>query len=106
MADAFSIAMAAIFADPNMAVEATYSPVGGGASSTLRVIRRQPDEMMQYGETAILTDTQIIEARVADLVTPQAGDIFQIGSENLQLRGEPVRDTLRLVWLMQLVPVP
>lgn len=106
MADAFSIAMATIFADPNMAVEATYSPVGGGASSVLRVIRRQPDEMMQYGETAILTDTQIIEARVADLASPQEGDVFAIGSENLQLRGEPVRDILRLAWTLQLVPVP
>ena len=106
MANAFSIAMATIFADPNMAVEATYLPFGGGATLGLRAIRRAPDEMMQYGETAILTDTQIIEAQVADLASPQEGDVFQIGSENLQLRGEPVRDTHRLVWLLQLVPVP
>lgn len=105
MANAFSTAMNAIFADPNMAVEAIYTPAGGMAQ-VIRVLFRAPDDIMRFGETPILTDTQVAELRGADVDAPQEGDIVQIGSEIYQLRGEPIKDSLRLIWTVDLVPVP
>lgn len=105
MADAFSIAMGAIFADPNMAVEATYRPAYS-AEQSIRVLFRAPDEIMRYGESPILSDTQVAELFGADVTAPEEGDTLQIGTEVYMVRGEPRQDSLRLVWTVDLVPVP
>lgn len=67
---------------------------------------RAPDDVMQFGETRIMTDTHLAELLGADIAAPQEGDTLQIGTEIYQIRGEPTRDSLRLVWAVDLVPVP
>ncbi len=67
--NAFAAAMDAIFADQNMAVDATWTPQGG-ASLPVRAIRKAPDEMTTFGAARILSDTTIVDVRVSEMPSP------------------------------------
>ncbi len=99
---AFAVAMDAIFADVNMAVDATWYPAGG-APQPIRVIRKAPDEVTGFGSAQILSDTTNIDVRVSEMADPKPGDGIAIGAENLKIQGEPKRDRDRLLWTLELV---
>ena len=100
---AFAAAMDAIFADINMATEATWTPQGG-APLPVRVIRKAPDELTTFGAARILSDTTIIDVRVSEMPTPKPGDTIIIGADTFTIQGEPRRDSERLIWTLELVP--
>jgi hypothetical protein len=96
--NAFSAAVDAIFADPNMAADAVWRPCRGGAGTTCRVILARPDTQNGFGGAQIVSDTIRIDVRVSDIAAPDAGDSFTIGAEVFALQGAPRRDMERLVW--------
>lgn len=98
---AFAAAMEAIFSDQNMAVDATWTPQGG-APLPVRVIRKAPDELTSFGAARILSDTMIVDVRVADMPNPKPGDTITIGPDTFTLQGAPKRDRERLVWTLEL----
>lgn len=100
---AFDAAMGALFADINMAVDATWYPTGG-APHPVRVIRKAPDEITSFGSAQILSETTIIDVRTAEMANPKPGDGISIGPENFVIQGEPKRDRDRLIWTLELVP--
>jgi len=100
--NAFAAAMDAIFADANMAVEATWTPQGGGAVP-VRVIRQAPDEMTTFGAARILSDTTIIDVRVSEMTSVKSRDTIIIGADTFTVQGEPKRDRERLIWTLELV---
>jgi len=99
----FAAAMDAIFADANMAADATWT-AQGGAPLPVRVIRKAPDEMATFGAARILSDTTLVDVRVSDMPTPKPGDTIIIGPDTFTLQGEPKRDRERLIWTLELVP--
>lgn len=101
---AFSAALDAIFADPNMAVDASWWPCGGGPSLPCRIILARPDVTGGFGEAQIVSDTVRLDVRVSEIASPCAGDRVQIGTEMYQVQGEPRRDRLRLVWQCEAPP--
>jgi len=100
---AFAAALDAIFADINMAVDATWYPAGG-APQPVRVIRKAPDEVTAFGAAQILSDTTRVDVRVSEMANPKPGDGVAIGADNYVIHGEPRRDRDRLIWTLELVP--
>ena len=98
--NAFATAMNMIFADPNLAVDALWFAGGAGPGVAVRVIRKSPDEITPFGAGRILSETTLLDARIADLPTPASGDLIRIGLEDLFLQGEPKLDRERLIWTL------
>ncbi len=98
--NAFATAMNLIFADANMAVDAIWFAGGTGPGVAVRVIRKSPDEITPFGAGRILSETTLLDARVADMPTPAPGDIIQIGAEDFLVQGEPKADRERLIWTL------
>lgn len=101
---AFSVAMTAIFADPNMAADAVYMPQGSVPHQTVRIILSRPDIERDYGESRILVDTISIDVRQAQVPTPRDGDVYVIGGKPYVQQGEAIEDPLQLIWTMGLIP--
>ena len=100
--NAFATAMNVIFTDPNMAVDAIWFTGGIGPGIAVRVIRKSPDEITPFGAGRILSETTLLDARVADLPTPAPGDLIRIGAEDLVVQGEPKLDRERLIWTLNM----
>jgi len=100
--NAFATAVDRIFADPNMAVHALWFAGGTGPGVAVRVIRKSPDEITPFGAGRILSETTLLEARVADMPSPAAGDLIRIGSEDFLLQSEPKLDRERLIWTLNM----
>jgi hypothetical protein len=97
---AFATAMNAIFVDPNMAVDALWFAGGAGPGVVVRVIRKAPDEITPFGAGRVLSETTMLDARVANMPTPAPGDVILIGAETFTLQGEPKLDRERLIWTL------
>ena len=100
--NAFATAMNVIFSDANMAVDGLWFPSGTGSGIAVRVIRKSPDEITPFGAGRILSETTMLDARVADLPTPAPGDLIRIGLEDFILQGEPKLDRERLIWTLNM----
>ena len=98
--NAFATAMNIIFGNADMAVDALWFAGGLGPGVAVRVIRKSPDEITPFGAGRILSETTVLDARVADLPTPAAGDLIRIGLEDFLVQGEPKLDRERLIWTL------
>jgi hypothetical protein len=98
--NAFATAVDRIFADRNMAVDALWFAGGTGPGVAIRVIRKSPDEITPFGAGRILSETTVLDARVADMPIPTQGDLIQIVAETFILQGEPKLDRERLIWTL------
>ena len=101
---AFSAAIDAIFADPNMAADAVWLPQGFTPGTACRIIRRSPDDLSDFGQARIRSETTRIDVRVSQITDPRKGDEVEIGAERFKVQGEPMRDRERLVWSIDLRP--
>jgi hypothetical protein len=93
----FESAIKALFADPNMAQDASFLPQGGGIA-WVRVVMHAPDVFQTVGSSIIETSTRTLEVKVSDCPLIAPGDQFQIGSTLYTVQGEPRRDDLQLTW--------
>jgi hypothetical protein len=99
-----------LFADPNIARDATYI-AEGGAPRLIRVVTRRADEVTGFGEARIWSETTRVDLRVAEVPAPRPGDRVEIpgsgpgqADEPFLIQGEPVRDRERLIWTVSLRP--
>lgn len=99
---AFSSAIYAIFADPNMAEDAVWRAQGVSPGVACRVIRRSPDVLTDFGQARVRSETTRIDVRVSQIAQPRAGDIVEIGAETFKVQGEATRDRERLVWTVDM----
>ena len=100
---AFSAAVDAIFADPNMAADAVWYDCTGGAGVPCRIVLARPDETEGFGQSRLVSETLRFDVRVSQIATPAAGDRIEIDGEWFKLQGEPRRDRMRLVWQCEAV---
>ena len=101
MPTVFDTAVAALFADPNMATAATFIPQIG-SNVPVRVVMRAPDAFAKVGTSIIDTPTQTLEVKVADCPLIAPGDQFLVGTTSYTVQGEPRRDELQLTWLVDI----
>jgi len=100
----FAAAMDRIFANPSMAVVALWISGTTSEEISIRVIRRAPDRITEFGAARLMSDTMVLDVRVSDLPDPRAGDLIVIGTDSFTIQGEPVRDSDRLIWTLDLQP--
>ena len=100
---AFAAAIEMLFADPNIGVEAIYTS-DGGAPVVVRAVVRRPDEVTNFGDARLWSETTRVDLRVTEVPNPRPGDQIEIGGEAFLIQGEPVRDRERLVWTVDLRP--
>ena len=94
---AFAASVDVLFGDPNLALDAIYRDGGAGAGVPVRVVRRAPDAVTNFGDGRFVTDTVLIDVRTKE-ARPARGDTFEIGPETFEVISEPVRDSERLIW--------
>lgn len=104
MTTAFSTAIDALFADPNLAVEALYRADGADPGIPVRVIVRRPDRIGDFGDTRILAETTVFDVRSSDIDAPTAGDTIAVDDTVYVIQGEPIRDAERLIWTIEARP--
>ena len=103
MTSIFASAIGNLFADPNIARDATWI-ADGGAPKLVRVVTRRADEVTGFGEARLWSETTRIDLRVAEVPAPRPGDRVEIEGEAFLIQGEPVRDRERLIWTVDLRP--
>ncbi len=102
--NAFATAMDRIFSNADLAVAAVWISGTTSQERTIRVIRRAPDRITDFGAARILSDTTTLDVRVSELADPKPGDLIILGTESFVIQGEPVRDAERLIWALDLRP--
>lgn len=100
---AFAAAIDDLFADPNIGRDAVFTPEGG-APVLVRVVSRRADAITDFGDARLWSETTRIDLRTAEVPDPRPGDRIEIDGEVFLIQGEPVRDTERLVWTLDLRP--
>ncbi len=103
MTSAFASAIAALFADTNIARDAVYISEGG-TPVLVRVVTRRADEITSFGDARLWSETTRVDLRVAEVSNPRPGDRIEIDGDTFLIQGEPVRDRERLVWTVDLRP--
>ena len=102
--NAVSAAIDRIFADPNMAADAFWTPVGINVPVACRVILKSPDLTSEFSGARLVSDTVVADVRVSQVASPANRDRIDIGTVRYIIQGSPRRDRERLVWTMELVP--
>jgi hypothetical protein len=97
---AFAAAIDALFADPNVALDALY----GADETPVRAILRAPDRTLGFGATQLHAPTAIVDVRVAEVAAPAEGDRVAWGGDVYIVQGTPQRDRERLVWSLEVRP--
>jgi hypothetical protein len=100
---AFAAAVDALFADSNLARDATWVPADGDAFP-VRVIARRADVVTDFGEARLWSETTKFDVRVSEIAAPRPGDRLVLDGDTFTVQGEPVRDRERLVWTLAARP--
>lgn len=93
-----------IFTHASMAAPALWISATTSEERPIRIVRRAPDRVTDFGAGRFVSDTTIVDVRVSDLPDPRPGDLIVIGADSFILQGEPVRDRERLIWSLDLRP--
>lgn len=99
----FAAAVDALFADPNIATDATWRAGGLGVPVAIRIVLARPDDAIGFGAARLRSDTCRIDVRVADVPNLAGGDSIVIGGTTWIVQGAPQRDADRLVWRAEAV---
>lgn len=100
---AFAAAVDVLFADINLAVEATFVPESG-MPIAVRAIVRRPDRVVMFGDARLTSDSTMFDLRISEVADPRPGDSLDVAGVSYILFGEPVRDAERLVWTVSARP--
>ena len=101
---AFPAAVDVLFADPNLSTPALYQQSGIGVERAVRVMRRNPDRMVEFGAARLVSESVVLDVRVSDCPELAAGDRFEIAGEVFTIQGAPQRDRERQIWTVELQP--
>jgi len=78
---AFAQALGVLFTDPNLSTPALYQQAGIGPEVAIRVMRRSPDRMVEFGAARLVSDSVVLDVRISDCPELAAGDRFEISAE-------------------------
>ncbi len=101
--NAFAAALDVLFADAHLSREVVYT-ADGGIAALVRAILRRPDEVAEFGDARLWSETTRLDLRLSEVPTPRPGDRIEIDGEAFLIQGEPVRDRERLTWTVDLRP--
>lgn len=93
-----------LFADPVLSKPATYLPVGAPAPYPVRVMTKQPDTVVGFGEGQFHASTMLFDIRASEVVDPAVGDQITLGTNIYVVQSEPRLDREGLVWTLDVCP--
>jgi hypothetical protein len=102
--DVFSAATDALFADPNIARDASWRAGGAGAGIAVRVITRRPDQVGSFGDSRAILPTLLIDVRRSEISEPASADTVEIEGDLFEIIATPIADSLGLVWTCEAAP--
>lgn len=94
--DVFTAALDAIFADPHIGEDAVLRPGGVGGIS-VRVVRKQPGRIAEFGSSRAIMPAVLIEVRRSEAPDLAEGDFVEIGTQTFRVIAPPLSDSLGLV---------
>jgi hypothetical protein len=99
----FDTAIDTLFNDDNLAVDAIYTPDGGGAPVSVRTIKTIEDDL-----TDVFSGRQVVkkikaDIRVSEVATVAAGGELLIGSTTYKVTNPQIKDSDQLIWSMELL---
>jgi hypothetical protein len=101
---AFGAAIDTLFADPALARDALWRLGGTGDGTTVRVIRKRPDQVVGFGDSRAVVPTVLIDVRRVEVPTPASGDTLEIEGEIFAVIATPTIDAERLIWTCEVSP--
>ncbi len=93
-----------LFTDPVLSKPATYLAQGTTASFPVRVISKQPDTVVGFGDGQLHVSTVLLDVRSFDVPDPAVGDQIMVGGITYVVQSEPKSDRERLVWTLDVRP--
>lgn len=93
-----------LFADPVLSKSATYLAYGTSTPYPVRVIAKQPDTVVGFGEGQFHTPTMLFDVRVSEVPEPTVGDQITLGTHIYNVQSEPKLDREGLVWTLDVCP--
>lgn len=97
MTDVFTLAIDVLFADPNIGEDALWKAGGVGAGVPVRIIRKAPDRVAEFGDSRALLPSAVLDIRGSQAAAIAQGDVIVIGTETYRIIGEPLSDASGLV---------
>lgn len=94
--DAFTAALDTIFADPNIGEDAVWRP-GGLEGTPIRVVRKQPGRIAEFGSSRAIMPAVLIEVRRSEAPDIAEGDFVEIGTQTFRVIAPPLSESLGLV---------
>jgi hypothetical protein len=86
----------AIFVDPNIGEDAIWRP-GGLGGTPVRVVRRQPARIAEFGSSRAIMSGVLIEIRRSEAPGIAENDFIEIGTQTFRVIAPPLVDSLGLV---------
>lgn len=93
-----------LFTDPVLSKPATYLVQGTTASFPVRVIPKQPDTVVGFGDGQLHVSTTLLDVRSFDVAEPAVGDRITVGGDTYIVQSQPKADRERLVWTLDVRP--
>lgn len=100
----FSPMIDLLFTDPVLSRPATYLVFGTSTPYPVRVIPKQPDTVVGFGETQLHVSTTLFDVRCLDVPEPATGDKLVFDGNTYVVQSEPIADRERLVWTLNVRP--
>lgn len=97
--------IAALFADPILAKDAAYLPIGASETYKIRTITKQPDTLTPFGGGHVHSETALFDVQTADIPNPAIGDQMTVAGVTYAVQSEPTADRERLVWTLNMAVV-
>ncbi len=92
-----------LFEDPVLGADATYQ-TGASAPYPIRLMVKQPDEILGFGDASLHLSTSLFDVRVWEVMEPKVKDRIVHGGIPYIVQSEPKADRERLVWRLDVVP--
>lgn len=82
---ALAAALRTVLADPNLGTVATYYPERGGVpGQSLRVMLRNPEELIDLGQSTAVVPDVLLTCSALDLPSVDAGGVFVVGDDEFE----------------------
>jgi hypothetical protein len=101
---AFSGMIDQLFTDPVLSKPATYLASGTSTPYPVRVIQKQPDTVVGFGDAQLHVSTTLFDVRSLEVPEPAMGDQIVFNGATYIVQSEPKSDRERLVWTLDVRP--
>ena len=101
---AFSGMIDQLFTDPVLSKPATYLAFGTSIPYLVRVISKQPDTVVGFGDGQLHVSTVLFDVRSLEIPEPAKGDQITYDGITYIVQSEPKADRERLVWTLDMRP--